>query len=576
MSEPVYAPRSFADPLSNLVVLSALDIRRHIRQIYHKDLPPSCLPTFLHEATHHWCFSSPVGFAELLLFFRARREAFRYRTTGRASRDRQWDVLDAVIRYEFAQGLMRPLSEGIALFAEHDVSIGRTATVSVPLQLASALFARGLAVLEGTELRALPLVLAAGRLTPAHIRRKADLLMQPFSAADGGYLPGYLAVKNLWMLNLMHLVCPIFLDTDFFLQFLRSYFYSDWAMVARLLDPTPGDVGALGPIADHLQRRLHAFATGQGREEAALKYEKDALSGGQTLELKATGGSFSFAYDEVPDGNEEASRIGKVRLQDLFGDLFNVTPSTEDEQALVELDLLTLKLWSTITLGHADLQASASDKNLEFLHADAPIFRIRRPEGIQPGWSGRMGVEVVADTWPTGLYLFLTNDDGLVETRSLGIGDVPAKLTETFMHADSRQAVVERSRQLLQETLDDPSIGIAATHARNELKRLVDPIYLPRALFVPSDDQFSSISRAMSLEGLLPLLGGSLDLLSDAAAASLLIPLNHVPQSVSAFRKWTDADPDAAIARVNSELSRQFGFQVFPTIDSLGIKLAFI
>lgn len=260
MTEGIYVPRSFTDPLSNLVVLSDLDLRRHIEGIRDRDLPLECLPTFLHETTHHWCFSSPVGLASLLLFFRARRIAVLV-GRDRDDRDRIYQLLDAVIRYDFAQGLMRPLAEGIALFAEHDACVGHAETISEPLGLAGALFAQGFAIKSEPRWGKLPLLLAGGRLTNAHIRRKADLLMQPFGSEGGGYLPGYLMVKNLWVHSFYALHCSHFLDTDFYLQFIRSFFYDDWELVASLLDQERRKSWALAPIADRLQVRLRAFAT---------------------------------------------------------------------------------------------------------------------------------------------------------------------------------------------------------------------------------------------------------------------------------------------------------------------------
>src|SRR5437879_12139926 len=71
----VLRDRSFIDPVSNVTLLSSVDLEAHLGSLIELDLPRSCLPAFLHEATHHWSFFSPVGVAMALLKLRARRRA---------------------------------------------------------------------------------------------------------------------------------------------------------------------------------------------------------------------------------------------------------------------------------------------------------------------------------------------------------------------------------------------------------------------------------------------------------------------------------------------------------------------
>src|SRR5262249_3018523 len=139
-----------------------------------------------------------------------------------------FEVADDVLRYRGTLAMMRPLAEGMALFAEHDLYPGEAQIISPIALYCAALF--GPRALEGEELRAnVGTLIASYRLSEKHIRRKADLLLQGLSCDDGGYLPGYLTVKSLHAIAARD--CEAFFDSEFFLHYLRCWFYDDWDFV---------------------------------------------------------------------------------------------------------------------------------------------------------------------------------------------------------------------------------------------------------------------------------------------------------------------------------------------------------
>jgi hypothetical protein len=562
--------RSFTDPLSNLVIFSSINLERHLREILEFDLPLESLPSFLHETTHHWCVISPVGIAEMLLFFRARRAAWKFfMLSNRKDTDvpgpfghlhdeirRTSDVLDAVVRYEFTQGLMRPLSEGIALFAEHDASTGAAATVSTPLRLVAMLYARGLAFRKGTNLEKMPLVLAGGRLTMDHIRRKADLMLQPLDCEKGGYLPGYLMVKTLWMFNLLHLECPKFLDSDFFLQFSRSFFYDDWEMVACLLDDTRAGSGALGPIVSRLQERIVAFALGKGRSEEAKRFEQTGQSGRPQIELTSKLLTLSLPYDQIGD-DTETSALGKKRLQAVFHELFDTWPSNREEQILVQLDLATLQLAGTVTLVHGELSARRVGDRLIFSGNSMASFSMPAPETIPADWSGTLDIDVVANNHPVGLYIFVTHNSEILLSHSLGKDPVPENVKIPLVQMRRRLELTKLSKSLLQAPLGDEVVGI-------ELAQL---IYLDRALANVPDSKLNSIREIMKENGLLPLVGGNLEHLLDAATLSLCAPLHRDPQKLSTVHNWSGGSAIEMLKELNKTFENSLGLKPFAMID---------
>jgi hypothetical protein len=563
------AERSFTDPLSNAVVLSSLDIARHMRQVIDKDLPAATLPAFLHEATHHWCINSPVGLAQLLLFFQARRKAWRFHRQQPADGD--WDITDAVLRYEFAQALMKPLSEGIALFAEHDASTGKTLTISEPMAQAGALYARGLAVRTGAAYENMPLVLAGSRLTTAHIRRKADLLMQPFDYSDGGYLPGYLTVKTTWLFNLSHLSCPIFLDSDFFLQFFRAYFYDDWGMVACLLDDSRADIGALEPIAQRLQQRLIAFARNDGRDDDAKRFERSGKAGRPHVQLRAELAGTDLSYSDI-DADENRSVRGKELLQALFRSLFDTWPSDPEEQMLIRLDLATLALAGTLTLAHGELDVTRHGETLQF-HADdgAPLFSMPAPEALTAGWSGKLAIDIVANLMPIGLYVFLTSDRTLIAAHSLGKGAVPDLLKSPdvgpLVHLPHRLEVTRASRDIVADALKDDSIIYTRSRIADRMQEALPQIYTRRALIGVDDDALTSTQDRMRADGLLPLLDDDVHRLADAAMLSLSATLSVRGERLSAIRKWSKGDYRSNIDELNQLFEKRLGLAPFVEVS---------
>src|SRR5207244_11234437 len=72
----------------------------------------------LHEATHHWCFTSPVVFAIAGIVLRARLEAVRAVENNAPF---PHSIIVDLVRAEAATCLLRPIAEGLALFAEFDV-----------------------------------------------------------------------------------------------------------------------------------------------------------------------------------------------------------------------------------------------------------------------------------------------------------------------------------------------------------------------------------------------------------------------------------------------------------------------
>ena len=173
------------------------------------------MPTFLHESTHHWCFTSPVGSVIALIAMRGSVRAFGHRVHDglRAGRVGARGCVEDVTRAQVVSMLLGPFAEGLATFAEFDLAPAMHSPVlPPPLRWATLFYARDelygsteLGAKRGRSVRRrldafqrTMMDLAMVRHSDAWQRRKEALLVEPLSCTHSdGYLAGYLLVKNL-------------------------------------------------------------------------------------------------------------------------------------------------------------------------------------------------------------------------------------------------------------------------------------------------------------------------------------------------------------------------------------------
>src|SRR2546428_7100368 len=105
-------PRSFIDLPTNSGLIGSLRTSADVAKFVAGKLPKDALPSVLHEATHHWCFSAPVGVALAILFQRsgARMEevALAIDSKRQHSIKGYQDALQDALRYEAAVYLLEP------------------------------------------------------------------------------------------------------------------------------------------------------------------------------------------------------------------------------------------------------------------------------------------------------------------------------------------------------------------------------------------------------------------------------------------------------------------------------------
>jgi hypothetical protein len=246
--------RAWIDPITNIIRPRGVVLRRDIRSFLLGPWPVHTVQPFVHEFTHHWCFHSAVGLALALLRFRSLR-----RPPG-SNEKTNAELFDEMLTVDTLLELIRPISEGLALFAEYDMAPGASSVITTPLQWTSIALsersrlldlARPQAAAELTE-RLINL-----RLSPDSLRRKMCFLSRPLTAVDNAYFDGYMTVKRLY-LDLSQAV-PALTDPDLFLFYLRSYFFEDYGMVGILAGEDRDVFHRLVAMIERFGARLEAL-----------------------------------------------------------------------------------------------------------------------------------------------------------------------------------------------------------------------------------------------------------------------------------------------------------------------------
>ena len=138
------------------------------------------------------------------------------------------------LRYVAAAAALRPIAEGLALFAEYDCYPDREGTQSLAMLVAKVL---GTAFYEGAlgddYLRK---KLEVARL--AKLEKKSSLLAMPFDTRDGGYLLGYSVVRHYWRRAALY--DPYFVEPDHFLTYCLGVVYGDFRQIENILDLSDG------------------------------------------------------------------------------------------------------------------------------------------------------------------------------------------------------------------------------------------------------------------------------------------------------------------------------------------------
>lgn len=554
--------RSFTDPLVNVLHLGPFDSTEAVTYILNKKtLPAGSLPLFLHEATHHWCFNSPLGRALTLQYCLLSRE-------GAQISNEDPELFDGEIaKYNMVLGVTKPLAEGLALFAEHDVWPGYTDTISAPQVWAALLYRTTFEDMKAT--------LAATRLSPDHIKSKASLLMTGFADPDGIYLAGYLATKCLW--QRFRGTNPRFGDGEFFLQYLRYFFYDDWGAVNAAI------LGSYDDFPMHFFRRFDKLLSKENITTSAPGVEERLRkSAFELFVIRNVLKKISLAVAYIPILPSEDTNKGQKCFAGLARRVLGQSTSkakrkelTDQELTLRLADLSTYLSHDVMTIGRATFPAKVAGTQLEIRHPDGELLYAEPVlSTILGGWSGDADVSVLASARdPLRLAALVLIADQVVSAKILmetaahefsepkRAGQEFRDYFKIFEDKEIRLHFAKIRRELVKNaSLDRPSAGI-------DTKRLVMELFRPATfLFLPVEDTERTY-QAMNSNGVLSLLEDNLPLLDDAAAASLAAPFRLTLPTLDHIHSWSEGSAKRSIDVINRRLGGWFGVEPFLLIE---------
>jgi hypothetical protein len=544
--------RSFTSFVTNMTVLPRIQLQRHLPAIHRGELPAECVLPFVHEATHNWCFLTPVGSAAAALSLRARRRAAALVAAGAASHQAIWNVLDDHLRATYVLRALHPLSEGLALFAEHEVVPEDSSHVSAVMQSALAYFEREAVGREGVAGGVNRLLAARGSVDG--VRRKATVLEQPLwtGGIRGGYLAGYLTVKNLWLDTVRN--CDRFGDSDLFLQYLHAWFFCDWGLVAHLLDDTTADIIATQRIVEHIASRFNAFGNAD-HEDAADRLEERGRWAPPSGSERWTIG--------IPDGVEAAAR---KRLDAVTAEITQPGQGDALTNGAAGLAHEVFSRRPLMLLGRLPVEVHIDSGDVIAIGPERPLVYLPKGYGLNPQDGYGPGVLEVFAAPLSGLKptVICVWSDGQLVGMGVSHGDLAAtgasRPNWSVHDVERLGAKLQRLLYLVLESGD--SRGLDITHRLlDSLDRHQFEAFSQTALHIAAEDRVDRLRELMREYGFLPILGGA-DAVWTLAFLSVMTKLTVQPGLLADLYKSLGGPPgrlEEAFDAVRSATSDAFG-----------------
>jgi hypothetical protein len=563
--------RSWTDLVTNVTELSAARVEHDFDALMGwGSVPQDLLPGFLHELTHHWCFLSPVGFVLATLQLRARRSGvLLYNDAGDGTTLRR-RLVDDVQRYETASIMLRPLAEGLALFTEFDaVSGDRSSVVSLPTQLTGTFFGVQDLIDPSTKIGFLPAIhrapLARMRQGYHCFRRKRALIQEPLDLATGGYLPGYLAIRDVW-LYLAEQDPRLLNETDLTLMYVRSFFYEDYALLRLLLSPAQG-LNTHFEIVEYLAKRFDQLAHVRAEDIAA--YEGAILMREHGASVEDRSAALSHAILVDPGVFQAASTLVDEMIAEL------------EDRELESVDEV-LRIWDAELLGNRDIMYLGSLACLVDVGADGTCtvrvgdasITLPSAQGTQSGTTdGRVDVffSTLTELKARAAVVYRGSERVAV---SFGGPDAltreaRARFETLRISRDSLQSGTSEMRDNMQAVIDrDPELRRDVHEIEALATEAATAIYQNMATLHVAPHRKRQAIEMLSRDGMLEVLAWDDDLIDGLTYLSLGWPLRLRRDQIARLLDEKGISLGELLNRLD-ECSRRFGRRLVLNEDDL-------
>jgi hypothetical protein len=316
--------QSSTDFLTNITIFGQLDQRQHFKPLNEGKIPPELLASFLHEVTHHICFSSPVGSALFLLRMRILRDAPEILS---GNNERLQTFISDYMTFSAVAEVLRPIAEGIALFAEMDAWPIERVEAFDGFAMAR-LFSLGIldAVQDSDRVNTFHWLLQLSRQLDDNVEAKASLLTMPIGSDRGFYLLGYLMIKTAWRAH--HARTMRTSDGDQFLSYAAAYFYWDLGLVSLLLDEEERSVsGRIRQVLSHIEQRFRQFIR-TNTDKLVLAFHEEILNEAKKEPLPKFPTTNTFQPEHLPAfphllQSVQDVQLGRDRFAKLWREVFD-------------------------------------------------------------------------------------------------------------------------------------------------------------------------------------------------------------------------------------------------------------
>lgn len=420
--------------------------------------PDRLMSGFLHEATHHWCFHSPVGVTLAVLQMLIHRAALLI--ANGTGRNLVPELASSINRYETAIAFLHSIEIAAAFFFRPQI---------VPTTADSSIF---VTVWRQAALRRF-------RLLPQTLDRKVDVLGLPLICGNDPYLPGYLMVRELWLNGVRH-YWDFASETDLFLVNLRSYLHDDFGLVAILLDSSTDEITGAQAVMDRILTRLKQFAylsAANVRKFGAAVASEDE-DDRQSCILRAIG------LDDRDIRRGHSMLRAELRAY--------VTPPTSSLDGFLkshERDVLLGR--QLLSLGSWPVEDGVSSGRYKVRQAGTVVRESTCIPGITDG-SGEGWIEVIQWIPRRQRLCAIVRNGTLIAVESTLVPDATADKEEFAELVESRHPVIEQIAWLdtiTEDFVEATWASVAVSLIRKQLVKIVDDAYLPMALGRVPDEQ---------------------------------------------------------------------------------------
>ena len=529
------AERSWTDAITNATLFAGFDSLQYLNWLENRPASVNdALPQFLHEATHHWCFDSIVGNAMALLRMRARRACAPDSSNPIAALHLQEDI----VRYEAATTMMRPISEGLALFAEFDLRLGPSQVISATL--GSALNCFGFAAderarsLEQHMERAVHQLLLQTRSQWQFIERKAHVFAHPYECGEG-HLAGYMAVKALHTLLISR--CPALEDRDLFLSFLRSYLYDDPGFALTILSD---EQNSANRIASYVYSRFSNLLDDRSLSRTVETWEASVAAG--AMDYRSIGSS------------DDASYKASARILELFSDEMN------QGSDLAVHAFATMKERRFLVLSRVNARVAVTyDGSTRVTAIDDPAIVFDLDQGPAAGeYDGEL--IIVTSTRISYLALLLVvHPSCYVVKKYVGdFGDDWEDLERHAVNHKSTTTIQDGLEKILRHRIATlPEYQDVHEHVHRSILAHAEDLYDKLATLNVCVEDRSNILIALRDQGLSALLGYDNELVRGLATIGIANMVTTDIQEIKAFAKRVAIDPSIIDRTVGEAVERK-------------------